>query len=195
MMRRTITHKHCLLLLLVLLLALPLTAQDAVDEPFNLSETDGMSDNARLIVDDADNLHVIWTEDALRDIGSGLAHRLRTPDGTWTETVDLTEPFSLWTPGSGDFAIRADGTVCVVLTARVRSIEFLAPWERCFVDEVWSEATRYTNGIGFNVQKPQVVYGADDTRYHIFVRDNDIILGGADQELSDEVSARNPNLT
>lgn len=94
--------------------ALPAAAQDtALITGFNISDNEGTSDRQIAMFDGAGVLHVVW-EDRTADIGGDLFYRTRLTDGTWTETLNLTENFVLLFTESARLHLRADGTACLL---------------------------------------------------------------------------------
>lgn len=119
---------------------------------FNITGNPGNSKNPELAVDEAGNLHLVWWDDTARvsagQRGSDLFHRIRTPNGDWSEAVILTENFE--GPRDTDSPIllrRPSGQLCVFWQgfSDMQDPSTVGLYTRCYENNSWSNAERVVN--------------------------------------------------
>ncbi|MCB0178297.1 MAG: hypothetical protein KDI62_08720 [Anaerolineae bacterium] len=113
---------------------------EAVDFPAdNVSDNPGRSVRGRLAFDDAGNLHVVWHDNTINvtagENGDDLLHRMRTPDGVWSEITNLTDNFDSVSIKPPELISRPDGTLCVFWHGVPNSHQpgTLGLYQRCYI--------------------------------------------------------------
>ncbi len=111
----------------------PSPTQPPPPAALNLSDSDGKSEYARLIVDGAGVLHVAWSDNSLRREGDIFYRRL-APDGSWSDAESLTADV----PGFFDPDLQwlrfPSGKVCLLWRLASGYSEIAM---RCREDESW----------------------------------------------------------
>lgn len=150
----------------------------------NLSNTSGKSDYAQMAFDGAGNLHVVWG-DTTNSTGGEFFARTRTPDGIWSEAVNLSEDKDVQGL-SLSMATKPDGTVCVFWS---EVTTHFVTQTRCYVAGTWTpiEDVMITRGGREQVY----VYDSSGTLHHLYM-DGSTAVTFDDTLLSGEVRGYSP---
>jgi hypothetical protein len=123
--------------------------------------------------DNAGNLHVIWRDNSLREFGSGLVHRLRTPQGEWSAMTNLTETFNSWFERTGQLIKRPDGNVCVVFMGTRNRGGTAQLWQNCFVNGDFTGLEVITANTG---NRPEVAIDSQGNIHLVYIRRGDNLI-------------------
>lgn len=136
-----------------------------LNDTLNLTATEGRTDHAKLFVDTAGNVHVVWWDNTTDEIRGHFYHRLRTPDGSWTDTLNLSEEkpiFSL----TLQIAAQPDGTPCVFWSEV--TTRFTAQM-RCFVGGTWTPIEDLFTILG-SARDYQYLFDAESNLHHVHIK-------------------------
>lgn len=163
--------------------------------PFKISDTTLRSEGPEVAVDALGNLHVIWLEGALREIGQGLAHRLRTGEGGWSVLANITETFGLWGERSAQLVPRPDGAMCIMFLGEQSRGQGQRLWQDCFINNGFTGPEQVAEDIGNN---PQIVFDPGGNVHVVSLSRSNLfytnVATGGSVELSDDFDANWPNL-
>jgi hypothetical protein len=148
--------KHVIPVLLFFLLfpltlsiaAHPLPQETELPEPYNLSDNEGQSDGARLVIDGEGVLHAVWWDNSLTGRAE-ILHRLLDEDGKWSEVTILTEEFDL--PYGTMFPlVHPDGQLCSFWDGASDSTntDTLGVYSRCLTDGEWTDTEMVETSTG-----------------------------------------------
>jgi hypothetical protein len=143
----------------------------------NISNTPGRSEGARIAVDAAGVVHVVWLDITPRQGKSAtLLHRAMTPDGTWSAIEDLTPQVEY--VGSPFFVANANRDLCLVLHS-VAGI-----YTRCLANGTWTPLAQPVSGGTRNIFAPAL---SADGQVRWVLGLNDLQFG--DMRLDDGLTA------
>lgn len=165
----------------------PAAAELEGSYPFNVSQTDdggNRSTMPRAILDTQNNLHVFWIDTAARDTGDDVFHRMRSPEGLWTPTTIVTEPFALYLNNAVLPAVMPAARVCVFIDGRLDMRVNSSIFTRCYNGTVWDEPV-----VSAELRSERAVFAlafdANGLLQGVYNRGNDAYALRTDEQISD----------
>jgi hypothetical protein len=159
-------------------------AEAAVSGPasVNLTQNPGLSYGPQLVLDRANQLHLVWWDNSLRATGGDVLYRQRMPDGNWTAVDSLTSDFtSLISQYDVQLRLRPDGAVCAFWVA----LEELQYYQRCRHNGAWDTPQPIFRATGIKRDFQPAFAPAGDLHLIYLDMAGDIHSGEQQQQLSD----------
>jgi len=114
--------------------------------PLNLSNTANAS-TPRVAIDGDGQVHVVWEDRSLRQLGSDYLHRQLSLEGEWSAAESLTEGFD-YLYGSLTLLPDRSGQMCAFWNGATTGTDpgTIGLYRRCQTDSGWSEAEQIAGG-------------------------------------------------
>lgn len=154
--------------------------------PFNLSQTatgSSLSQYPQALLDHEDDLHVLWLDNSATGGVEDVLYRMRSPEGFWSPTENLSAVFFTTIPSSSRMVLTTDGVVCIYLVAQLDQNSLNAAYQRCRVNGAWSDPIKqpeFTQVSGLY----NLAYDARNQLQGIYDNGNNIYFMGTDEQLT-----------